>query len=358
MAAVRTRILAGGGRWDEVRAAHEAVAAESPPQTSSQSPEWLAAASAHAHDDRTRWLVVEDERGPAAVLTYRLDERRVGPLRLRVVANDRRDDGLVAPRLSPADLRRALLAAQAEAGEPVDAIVLNGLRPGRAFLRLATALPSGLQAEVRHGGNAVLPTTVPGDEWFARAGRNLRAALRKARNRAERRGTLTITEATSPDEVAAGFDEFVAVEASGWKADAEALVNDPVDLATAREFFLGAAACGRALVRTLRLDDRPAAVQLAWRAGRTLELHKIAYDDALADLSPSNLLLADLVRACCDRPDVDRIDLVTNQPWHARWHAEVHATYQAREVLLRRPGGLVAAAGAAARALRGRLPRT
>src|SRR5690606_40842491 len=82
---------------------------------------------------------------------------------------------------------RALLAAQAEAGEPVDAIVLNGLRPGRAFLRLATALPSGLQAEVRHGGNAVLPTTVPGDEWFARAGRNLRAALRKARNRAERR---------------------------------------------------------------------------------------------------------------------------------------------------------------------------
>ena len=84
----------------------------------------------------------------------------------------------------------------------------------------------------------------------------------------------------------------------------------------------------------------------------------MAYDDGLADLSPSNLLLADLVRACCDRPDVDRIDLVTNQPWHARWHAEVHATYQAREVLLlRRPGGVVAAAGTGARGLRGRLPR-
>lgn len=357
MATVRTRILAGGGRWDEVRPAYEAVAAESPPQVSAQSPEWLAAVSAHAHDERTRWLVVEDERGPAAVLPYRVEERRAGPLRVRVLANDRGDDGLVAPRLRPELLRRALLAAQAEAGEPVDAVVLNGLRPGRGFLRLATALRSGLRTEVRHGGHSVLPTTAPGDEWFARAGRNLRSALRKARNRAERRGTLTITEATTPDDVAAGFDEFVAVEATGWKAASEALASSPVDRAVIRDFLLGAAAAGRALVRTLRLDGRPAAVQIAWRAGRTLELHKVGYDDGLADLSPSNLLLADLVRACCDRPDVDGIDLVTNQPWHARWHAEVHATYQAHEALLRRPGGVVAAAGTVARGLRGRLPR-
>ena len=50
---------------------------------------------------------------------------------------------------------------------------------------------------------------------------------------------------------------------------------------------------------------------------------KVAYDEELAELSPSNLLMADLVRNCCERPDVASIDLVTNQPWHARWHAEV-----------------------------------
>jgi hypothetical protein len=50
--------------------------------------------------------------------------------------------------------------------------------------------------------------------------------------------------------------------------------------------------------------------------------------------------MADLVRTCCERPGVGRIDLVTNQPWHARWHAEVLPTYQVRDLNLRRPGGL------------------
>jgi hypothetical protein len=71
-----------------------------------------------------------------------------------------------------------------------------------------------------------------------------------------------------------------------------------------------------------------------------LELLKVAYDDELAELSPSNLLMADLVRTCCERPDVARIDLLTNQPWHARWHAEVLPTYQVRDLNLRRPGAL------------------
>ena len=101
---------------------------------------------------------------------------------------------------------------------------------------------------------------------------------------------------------------------------------DPADRDVLRRFLMTAGPEGSAVVRTLRLDGRPAAAQLAVTTGDTLELLKVAYDEDLADLSPSNLLMADLVRSCCERADVARIDLVTNQPWHTRWHPETHPT--------------------------------
>src|SRR5690606_5349226 len=106
--------------------------------------------------------------------------------------------------------------------------------------------------------------------------KNLRASLRKARNRFEREGKPTVTTATAPDEVGAGFDEYLDIEASGWKGEAGALVNRRAEQGLLRSFLLAEAGLGRAEVRTLRLDDRPVAAQLATVTGRTLELYKVA----------------------------------------------------------------------------------
>ena len=143
----------------------------------------------------------------------------------------------------------------------------------------------------------MLDTGVPYEEWLAARGRNLRASLRKARNRAERQGELTVTTASAADDVASAFDEFVAIEGSGWKAVHRRPGQPPGrPRAVMRRFLLTAGPEGSAVVRTLRLDGRPAAAQLAVTTGDTLELLKVAYDDGLADLSPSNLLMADLVQ--------------------------------------------------------------
>ena len=87
----------------------------------------------------------------------------------------------------------------------------------------------------------MLATDLPSDAWLAAAGRNLRAGLRKARNRFERRGELTVTTASGPDAVAAAFDEFIAIEATGWKADHRAL-GEPAQLTERPARFLLAAA--------------------------------------------------------------------------------------------------------------------
>lgn len=355
---MRTRILRGPRQWATVGPLWTELLAEVPAATHLQVPEWARALSDEVHDADSRWFLAEDDTGALAALPYRVSVRRLGPLRVRVLANERIADGLVSPRLRPEVLRRSLLDASRAAGEPLDVLSLNGLQAGTGYIRLATAASPGLEAETRHGGHSVIVTDVDGDEWFAAASKNLKAALRKARNRAQRRGEVTVTVATTPDDVDAAFAEYVAIEATGWKADKGALVNRPVDHAMLRRYFLDSASTvpGRVVVRTLRLDGRPAAAQLASLTAGTLSLFKVAYDDGLADLSPSNLLMADLVRDCCDRPDVDRIDLITNQPWHDRWHADEHPTYKARDLNLRRPAGIASRVGAALQTAGVRLP--
>jgi CelD/BcsL family acetyltransferase involved in cellulose biosynthesis len=336
----RTRVLRGRETWATVGPVWTALAAAAPVTRHTQHPEWARALVDQTHDDDARWFLAEGDDGPLAALPFRLTVRRRGPVRVRLLANDRMSDGMVAPSVRPAALRQALLAAFAEAGEPVDVLSLNGLRAGGGLLRLATASGSGIGSETRWGGHSVIATGVGGDAWFASASRNLRAGLRKARNRAEQAGGVTVTTASSAGDVAAAFDAFVAMESSGWKAGRGALAGEPRDRGQIRQYLVAVAPAGQAEVRTLLVGGRPAAMQLATVNAGTLELFKVAYDEALADLSPSNLLMADLVRACCDRPDVERIDLMSNQPWHDRWHADELPTYKARDVNLRRPGGI------------------
>jgi CelD/BcsL family acetyltransferase involved in cellulose biosynthesis len=354
---VHTRILRGPCHWTSIGPHWADLLGGSPARSLTQRPEWARSLTEAFHGDDARWLVAEDGQGALAVVPYHVTVRRLGPLRIRVLSNERHTDGLAAPRARPGELRRALLAASAAAGEPLDVLSLNGLRPGTLFLRLATAASSGLVTETQFGGYSVLDTTMSSDEWFAAAGKNLRASLRKARNRFERKGTMAVTTATTPDEIGAAFQEFVDIEATGWKAGSGALANRSAEHDSLRSFTLAAAAHGDVAVRTLRLDGQPAAAQIACVTAGTLELLKVAYDGALAELSPSNLLMADLIRECCDRPDVDRIDLVTNQPWHQRWHPVVHPTYRVHDLNPRRPGGLAGAAAATLEGMGLRLPR-
>lgn len=341
------RILKGPKQWASVEPVWSALLGPKGPRSYEDRIEWVRAFVQEWQRDDARWFLAEDDEGPAAAMPYKLQVRRAGPLRVRVLINEWGADLLVAPRVRrPDDVRQALLDASAAAGEPLDVLSLNRLHSGSGMLWLATAASSGLRAEPRHGGHSVIDTRVTGDEWFAAAGKNLRASVRKARNRFERAGELTITVARSRDEIAAGFEEFMAIEASGWKRDQGAFVNRPKDREMMRAALLNMGDIGAGFVRTLRLDGRPAAAQLGCVTAGVVALHKIAYDEGLADLSPSNILMADLIRLCCDSPDIERIDMITNQPWHERWHAELLPTYQARDVNLRRPAGLATQAAA------------
>jgi CelD/BcsL family acetyltransferase involved in cellulose biosynthesis len=342
---VRAAIYRGPHQWGSIGDAWVAIAAEQRLGAHTQLAEWASAFDAEVYGPDARWFRADDHQGPVAVVPFTVERRTIAGLPLRVLANVRNSDGMVAGRIPPRALRRELLRAMAESGEPVDVLSFNGIRAGSGVYRLASASPDGLAVETAFGGYSIVDTRLSGDEWLASAGKNLKANLRKARNRLEREGALRIEVATTPEEVAAAFEGFVEIEASGWKGGVGGLAKRPTERALIRNFVDHAVPVGRGQARTLRVGDRLAAAQLSAIAGDTLVLLKVAYRDDLSHLSPSNLLMADLIRECCDRPDIARIDLVTDQPWHDRWHPSKHPTYRVRDFNLRRAGGVAGRAG-------------
>ncbi|MGH9113446.1 MAG: hypothetical protein ACRDZN_14295, partial [Acidimicrobiales bacterium] len=226
---MRSEILRGPGQWATVREAWAALAAAQLPTSYLQLPEWLEAADAVVAGPDARWFVAADADGPLALLPCTMRRRTYAGLGFGLLANARDADGLVAERLPGADLRRELLAAMAHAGEPVDGISLNGLRGGSGLYRLAAASPRRLRVEPVYGGYSVIDTQVGGDDWFAAAGKNLRASLRKARSRLDREGALRIDVAATTQAAATAYRGFIEIEASGWKGRGGGLANRPAE---------------------------------------------------------------------------------------------------------------------------------
>ena len=118
--------------------------------------------------------------------------------------------------------------------------------------------------------------------------------LRQHRRRLVERGALTATVHSKPDAVASALDQFLALEASGWKGrQRTALACDESDAVFFRRSFATLAESGAASIHALYIDQRPISMQLVVRQGDTGFTWKTAYDEEYQDFSPGMLLLED-----------------------------------------------------------------
>lgn len=121
-----------------------------------------------------------------------------------------------------------------------------------------------------------------------------RKKLRQHRRRLAERGALTAAVHSKPDAVASALDQFLALEASGWKGrQRTALACDESNAAFFRRSFSTLAASGAASIHALYIDQRPISMQLVVRQGDTGFTWKTAYDEEYQDFSPGMLLLED-----------------------------------------------------------------
>jgi CelD/BcsL family acetyltransferase involved in cellulose biosynthesis len=215
--------------------------------------------------------------------------------------------------------------AEAAAAELIQAARVTGahalLLPGfaihgPAFAALQQALAKqGLCADIlRSYRRAALDARGNADTTLRNAlGAKKLKELRRQRHRLEDSGALAFSVATTPDAVAAALEDFLALEASGWKgARGTALVQDESDAAFIREAAVVLAARRGLEIVSLTRNGTTLASGLVLRDGAAAYFFKIAMDEREARCSPGVQLTLDLTRHLCADPDIDFADSSTD----------------------------------------------
>ncbi|HZF39829.1 MAG TPA: GNAT family N-acetyltransferase [Blastocatellia bacterium] len=174
---------------------------------------------------------------------------------------------------------------------------------------------------------AIFRPTIDADTYLCAA---LSAKHRKMIRRQERQlseiGRLEYDALTPDDDVAVWIEEFLRLEASGWKGrENSAIASDESDQSYFRSIAKEAFRRGRLSMQALRLDGRPIAYKCDFPAGRGLFTFRIAFDENYARNSPGMLLEIENVRRLHARSQIEWVDscndsfsFMFNRVWPAR----------------------------------------
>jgi len=150
--------------------------------------------------------------------------------------------------------------------------------------------------------------------------------LRRTARRLGEAGALLFTAATEPAAVAAALEDFLALEASGWKGQAgtAAVCNEEI-LGFVEAAVTALAAEHKIAIDRILLDGRPIAAAITLRSGDGAWFWKIAYDEALARFAPGVILTAFVSGQLAEDATIARTDscatadhAVMNRTWSER----------------------------------------
>lgn len=133
------------------------------------------------------------------------------------------------------------------------------------------------------------------------------------------------TETLSP-----AFDEFVDVEASGWKGRiGTAIQADRRLMGFYRSLIDGFTPTGGVRINLLRVGGRCIAGQFCLKVDRSLYNLKIGYREDFSRLSPGNMLLEHVLKREFAAGDVDAVNLITGASWQRHWRPQTRKRFTA-----------------------------
>ncbi|RYE84821.1 MAG: GNAT family N-acetyltransferase [Hyphomicrobiales bacterium] len=232
--------------------------------------------------------------------------------------------GFVSPTTPVAYLGTPVV--DAAFAEPVFSLLLAELRdnpalPGFAEIGdfsagLVPALTSALErsnmslaiVEKRQRAH-LLPKPDPEGFWAKSRSRAHIKNLARQRRKLSESGRLELTVGVSAAETEQQLEEFLVIEASGWKGSrGSALASQPETVATVRRMIQGLALRDRVKIHTLRLDGRPVVMSILLYAGKEAFTWRIAFDETFRRYSPGIQLLEDVTLDLLRDPGVERTD--------------------------------------------------
>ncbi|WP_440981540.1 GNAT family N-acetyltransferase, partial [Shinella sumterensis] len=136
---------------------------------------------------------------------------------------------------------------------------------------------------------------------------------------------LSYTVARQPADIRVRMEEFLLLEASGWKGRSRtAMINDRYRAAFAREAITNLAETDGVRIHTLDLDGRAIASMVVFLMGGEAYTWKTAYDEEFAKYSSGKLLVAELTEWHLDDANILRSDscAVPDHPVMSRFWEE------------------------------------
>jgi CelD/BcsL family acetyltransferase involved in cellulose biosynthesis len=182
------------------------------------------------------------------------------------------------------------------------------------------AFAAALDSVLAHGGHAnavfdrhrraLLDPGVERGDYLARAvSAGRRKELRRQRRRLSDAAPIAFTTARDTNDIAAALQDFLTLEAAGWKGRAgTAAASDPAIATFIRNAVDGLAAHGKARVDRMLSDGRAIAATITLASGDTAWCWKIAYDESLSRASPGVQLVCELTESLLAQDGPARVD--------------------------------------------------
>ena len=210
---------------------------------------------------------------------------------------------------------------------PAVATLLDGLAPvlgGQSFIApdmptdspVAKALAEAARLRERPVDildSHVRATLDRADPAMADPAKGLAPRRRKEYARLMRRlaevGEVKLVASIASQEVIARFEQFLDLEASGWKGHrGSALASSAATRDFARAVVAARAAAGHARIDSIDLGGKPIAMLVSFAAGATAWTWKIAYDETWSRFSPGVQLMLAVPRQIFSDPTIRSID--------------------------------------------------
>ncbi len=207
-------------------------------------------------------------------------------------------------------------------------LVLPDVRLNGHFVQMAKVIAIGRNLPIAVANPFQRPMLQSNDDALTYLKRTIsNAHLREMRRQwrlLESLGEVAYSVARQPRDIHGRMEEFLALEASGWKGKKRsALVTDRHHAAFAREAISNLAAIDAVRIHTIDLDGKAIASMIVLIMGGEAYTWKTAYDEAYARFSPGKLLMGELTEWHLDDANVVRSDscAVPDHPIMSRfWH--------------------------------------
>lgn len=281
----------------------------------------LAPAMPRVEDKQVRFALIRDDNGMRSRMRLLMPftvERpgfSVGASIIRTWANP--FGPLGTPLVDAEDAAETIdnlfeVLARREAKLP-SVLVLPDIRLSGRFAQLAKAVAIARDLPVATTDTfkrPMLESYLDGDSYLKQAisAHHVREMRRQWRN-LEKLGTLTYNVARQPEEVRLRMEEFLALEAKGWKGKKRsALINDRFRAAFAREAITNLAEIDAVRIHTVDLDGRAIASIIVFLMAGEAYTWKTAYDEGFSRHSPGKLLIMKLTDWHLDDANILRTD--------------------------------------------------